>query len=102
VKKKAVLTIFCNLVAGTVIAQGLRLPDKPRPVADSSKVMPARTAIPRPLPSIKYNYYQSLGAACKVELKLEQATRVPFRFRLGSLQQTDYLEQKPNAQRPQQ
>lgn len=49
---------------------------------------------------IKYNYYRELGAACKVEWKLEQATRVPFRFRLGALQQTEYLEQKPNAIKP--
>lgn len=51
--------------------------------------------------AFSYNYYNSLGAACKVELNLEKATKVPFRFRLGSLQQTDYMEQKPNAQRPQ-
>lgn len=49
----------------------------------------------------KYNYYNSLGVACKAELKLEKATKIPFRFRLGSLQQTDYMERKPNAQKPQ-
>lgn len=48
----------------------------------------------------KYDYYNSLGIACKAELKLEKATKIPFRFRLGSLQQTDYLERKPNAQKP--
>jgi hypothetical protein len=48
----------------------------------------------------KYDYYKSLGVACKAELKLEKATKIPFRFRLGSLQQTDYLERKPNAQKP--
>lgn len=53
----------------------------------------------KPLP-VKYNYYQSLGAACKVELRLERATKVPLRFRLGSLQHTDYLEQKPNSSKP--
>ncbi|MFA6057979.1 MAG: hypothetical protein WC756_07260 [Taibaiella sp.] len=49
----------------------------------------------------KYDYYNSLGVACKAELKLEKATKIPFRFRLGSLQQTDYMERKPNAQKPQ-
>jgi hypothetical protein len=48
----------------------------------------------------KYDYYNSLGVACKAELKLEKATKIPFRFRLGSLQQTDYMERKPNAQKP--
>lgn len=52
------------------------------------------------LPAVRYNYYQELGAACKVEFRLEKATGVPFRFRLGSLQQTDYLERKPNAVNP--
>lgn len=49
---------------------------------------------------LNYNYYNSLGAACKAELKLEKATNIPFRFRLGSLAQTDYMEQKPHAQKP--
>jgi hypothetical protein len=49
---------------------------------------------------LKTGYYQSLGIACKVELRLEQATGIPFRFRLGSLAQTEYMEQKPNAVKP--
>lgn len=49
---------------------------------------------------LNYNYYNSLGAACKAELKLEKATSIPFRFRLGSLAQTDYMEQKPHAAKP--
>jgi hypothetical protein len=49
---------------------------------------------------LNYNYYNSLGAACKAELKLEKATNIPFRFRLGSLAQTDYMEQKPHAAKP--
>ncbi|WP_118973520.1 hypothetical protein [Taibaiella koreensis] len=65
--------------------------------ADSSAVKPVLP--PRPS-ALKYSYYQELGAACKVEWKLERATKLPLRLRLGSLQQTDYLEQKPNAQKP--
>lgn len=49
---------------------------------------------------LRYNYYQSLGVACKAEYKLEKATKIPFRFRLGSLAQTDYMERKPNAIKP--
>ena len=48
----------------------------------------------------KYDYYNSLRVACKAELKLEKATKIPFRFRLGSLQQTDYMERKPNVPKP--
>ncbi len=94
--------IFFSLLSGmAAMGQGLHLPDKHRAVSDTTGAAPVSLSNLKPAPSIKYNYYQSLGTACKVELKLEQATKVPFRFRLGSLQQTDYLEQKPNAQKPQ-
>ena len=44
------------------------------------------------------NFYCSkLGFFCKKELKLEAITRIPFKFRLGSVQYTDWLEGKRNA-----
>jgi hypothetical protein len=49
---------------------------------------------------IQNNYYNQLGVACKLELNFEKSTKVPLRLRLGSLQQTDYMEQKPNAIKP--
>lgn len=44
-------------------------------------------------------YTQNFGFFCKKELQFEKATKIPVRFRLGSLQYNDYLEQKPNATR---
>jgi hypothetical protein len=46
-------------------------------------------------PLISANYYaQNLGFFCKKELQLEKITKVPFKFRLGSVQQCDRMEGK--------
>jgi hypothetical protein len=49
----------------------------------------------RPFAVIPQNYYtQHFGIMCKKELVIERATKIPFRFRLGSIQQCNYLEGK--------
>ena len=40
------------------------------------------------------------GILCIMEYKFQRATAIPLRFRLGSLDYTNYLEQKPNALKP--
>jgi hypothetical protein len=45
-------------------------------------------------------YVKNLGFFCRKEWQIEKSTSIPFRFRLGSLEYTNYLEQKPNARKP--
>jgi len=53
-----------------------------------------------PNPLERKSYPQNLSFFCRKEWQFEKATSLPLRFRLGSLEYTDYLEQKPNVIRP--
>jgi hypothetical protein len=37
---------------------------------------------------------QDLAFFCRLEVQMEKATKIPVRFRLGDVQQVDYLEGK--------
>ncbi len=53
---------------------------------------------PTTVPVLPGNFYcTQLGFFCKKELRLEAITKIPFKFRLGSLQYNDWLEGKRNA-----
>jgi hypothetical protein len=45
-------------------------------------------------------YTQHFGFFCKKELQMGKITKVPFKFRLGSVQQCDWMEGKSNALKP--
>jgi len=52
----------------------------------------------KPSTVLPANFYcTQLGFFCKKELKFESTTKIPLRFRLGSLQYNDWLEGKKNA-----
>jgi len=51
-----------------------------------------------PISYLPGNYYSShLGFVCRQEIKIEKSTGIPFRFRLGSVQQVDWLEGKRSS-----
>jgi hypothetical protein len=66
------------------------------PVVLSNK--PLFSVGPTAYPAIDPAFYtQNFGFFCKKELQLEKVTKLPLRFRLGSMQQCDWLEGKPNS-----
>jgi len=49
----------------------------------------------RPKPFLSPDFYaRQLGFFCNQEIKLDKVTKIPFRFRLGSVEECDRLEGK--------
>ncbi len=99
-KRKFITLLFCAVVvSGSAFSQvtsslfkGSILPKK---IADSSTKVNLYIS-PSMLVSPTF-YANNLAFFCRQELKFEKATKIPFKFRLGSVQQVDYLEGKNNA-----
>jgi len=74
--------------------------------AGGNKILPKTTVKPAVISTgscvfIAPDFYtRNFGFFCKRELQFEKATKIPLRFRIGSLQYNDYLEGKPNVPQP--
>lgn len=70
-----------------------------KPIANQAFYNPKPVFLQHSLSSVlPSNFYcTQLGFFCKKELKIEAATGIPFKFRLGSLQYNDWMEGKKNA-----
>lgn len=88
-KVKTLLTGIFFLIALSASSQRLSpVPPKNSKQIDSLKTIPVKSMI------APNHYANNLSFFCRQELKLEKATAVKFRFRLGSVEQTDFLEGK--------
>jgi hypothetical protein len=67
-------------------------------LAEKNNIKPIFLLNPVSCSVIAADYYtKGFGFFCKKELQFEKKIKIPFKFRLGSLQYNDYLEGKINS-----
>lgn len=66
---------------------------KPLPANILLSKYPGVTVISQPFLSPNY-YATQLGFFCRQEIKLEKTAKIPFKFRLGSVEDCDRMEGK--------
>ncbi len=108
-KRKLLFLFFCTVFVGT-LAKGQNIAPvfiaptinnvafyliKPQPFSlqlgkEKKVISPSMLVSPS-------FYCNNLAFFCKQELKFEKITKIPFKFRLGSVQYVDYLEGKRGA-----
>jgi len=105
--KKSKILFFCMIfVAGNAFSQNIPLKAgktllmqqvfKPSTTLALQHFPDKRIVAPStPVVFLSPNFYASqLGFFCKQEIKFDKVTKVPFRFRLGSVEECNRLEGK--------
>jgi hypothetical protein len=106
VNKKPIFLIFCTIfVVGGAFSQQIPQDHVKRSWGIVEK-KPVNTAFAPHFfhiaaqnyqPPVQANFYTAnLAFFCKQEIKFEKATKISLKFRLGSVQQCDWLEGKHN------
>jgi hypothetical protein len=106
-KQKTIFLFFCMIFAtgcifsqktitianGLLFKQFVKKPVKALlfSAATIDNATPARVYLPPDF------YITQIGFFCKQEIKFEKLTKVPFRFRLGSVEDCDRMEGKGNT-----
>ncbi len=66
-----------------------------REAFQSFLLMQPPLTLPKPATSIRPDFYaKQLGFFCRQEIEMDKAVKIPFRFRLGSVEQCNWLEGK--------
>jgi hypothetical protein len=104
VNKKLKILFFCMIVVGSAAQAQLTYPEKKgllpiiQMTMDKSKLFDFKKPVTVPAsykPFLPADFYsKQLGFVCKQEIKMDKVIKVPFRFRLGSVEQCDWLEGK--------
>ncbi len=97
-KSKLITLLFCTVATGISAYSQTATPSKNgekmilnRFIDSTSKPVTYISSQMLVSPSF---YTNNLAFFCRQEIKFEKITKVPFKFRLGSVQQVDYLEGK--------
>ena len=82
-----------NLTAPAVKLSLLQRPSKPVSAPFFTRKPLQIKTVEKPVLAANF-YVSQLSFFCKQEIRLEKFTKVPFRFRLGSVEQCDRMEGK--------
>lgn len=93
------MQVYCQTSFKYVTAKLVFAKPNNQKLTNVAQAVPLYSITPAMLVSPTF-YCSNLGFFCKQEIKLQKVIKFPFKFRLGSVQEVDYLEGKRNAYFP--